>query len=280
MPYLCTHLAFGAKIASDLGASIESYGDAYMLGCLGPDVFFFDRLPPTPLIPHQKKHGNALHALDAAVLFRALKAAAPIGLKPYLKGFLTHIALDSTLHPYIEARHTGLDHTRFEGVIDSIVYAETANEIPYADLLEKHVDAGAIDTLLADVSMTLCGKNVRGAYLRSIRKFRRLAPLLFDPTGKRYRKISRLEHALRKDGVLSAFLLAAPREDREDCMNLSRTTWAAPWAPDLVRSESVPMLLGEAESLALAWIRAFETGDDALLNSLLSNRTMQKGTLS
>ena len=277
MPYLCTHLAFGARIASDLGASIESLGDAYVLGCFGPDVFFFDRLPPTPLIPHQKKHGNALHAADAAVLFGALKSNAAPELRPYLKGFLTHIALDATLHPYIEARHSGLDHTRFEGVIDSLIYAETADKIPYRDLLNKHVDAEPVDELLAAVSETLYAKDIRGAYRRSLRKFRKLMPFLFDPGGKRYRAIARMERIVRKDGSLSAFLLAAPRTDREDCMNLSRADWSAPWAADRIRSDSVPMLMEEARVYALALIRAFDEDDSTELDRLLNGCTMQKG---
>ena len=277
MPYLCTHLAFGAKIASDLGTSVESLGDAYVLGCLGPDVYFFDRLPPTPFIPHQKKHGNALHATNAAVLFRALQDAASPALHPYLLGFLTHIALDGTLHPYIEARHTGLDHTRFEGVIDAKIYAETCADVPYSALLRKPFDADAIDALLSDVSQALFRKNVRGAYRRSIRKFRRLFPFLFDPKGRRYRAIRRIERLFRRDGALSAFLLAAPREDREDCMNLSRAKWTAPWACERERDDSVPMLIDEAKALALALIRAFEANDREALERMLSCRTMQRG---
>lgn len=279
MPYLCTHLSFGARVANRRAASIEQMGDAYVLGCLGPDVYFFDRLPPTPGIPNQKKHGNALHALDAAVLFEALSMRATESLRPYLMGFLTHIALDSTLHPYIEARHTGLDHTRFEGVIDAVVYAQTKDALPYAALLKKRYDADAIDALLADASNTLMQKDVRGAYRRSVRKFRRMMPLLFDPQARRYRVMHGLERAIHKEGLLSGFLLAAAREDSEDAMNLQRLSWSAPWAKDVVRNESVPMLFDAAEMLALALIEAFESRDFETLYSLLRNRTMQKGVL-
>ena len=165
MPYICTHLAFGERVAAALGRSLGSFGELYVLGCFGPDVYFYDRLPPTPFIPHQKKHGNALHAVDCSVLFSALVSAADDSLHPYLFGFLTHIALDSTLHPYVEAKHRGIDHTRFEGVIDSIVYAETKDTIPYEAILKRRTDVGAIDRLLSDVSETLCGASVSGAYV-------------------------------------------------------------------------------------------------------------------
>ena len=279
MPYLCTHLAFGDRIARRLGSSMEQMGEFYLLGCFGPDIFFFDRLPPTPGIPHQKKHGNALHATDAAVLFDSLCDSASDAQKPYLFGFLTHIALDSTLHPYVEARHTGLDHTRFEGVIDSLIYAETKERIPYAALLKRKMDAVAIDALLSDASRAVTGKDVRGAYRRSLNKFRRVVPFLFDPNGRRYRLLHGLERVIRKEGLLSGFLLAAPRADAEDCMNRSRAPWAPPWASDRVRTDSVPMLLNEAEALALALIEAYRTGDRETLHQLLLGRTMQKGVL-
>lgn len=280
MPYLCAHLAFGDRAARALGQPFHITDDAYALGCLGPDVYFFDRLPPTPFVPHRKKHGNALHALDCAVLFDALSACAADGDKPYLCGFLTHMALDSTLHPYVEAHHHGIDHTRFEGVIDSIVYAETRDAVPYEALLKKRIDADAIDALLARVSHRLSLVDVRGAYARSLRKFHRLAPFLFDPEGKRYRALHRAERLIGKDGLLSAFLLAAPREDAEDTMNLSRAAWINPFRENDVRTDSVPMLFSEAETLAAELLRAYLCGDCDAVKSLLEGRTMQKGVLT
>ncbi len=279
MPYICAHLSFGQRVAAAFGQSLESLGEQYVLGCFGPDVYFFDRLPPTPFVPHRKKHGNLLHGQDCGALFGALRAASDDSTRAYLLGFLTHIALDSTLHPYIEAKHRGIDHTRFEGVIDSIVYAETKDAIHYRALLTRRTNVDRIDALLADASKALCGESVAGAYRRSVGKFRRLIPFLFDPKGGRFRGIRRVERLFKKEGLLSAFLLAAEREDAEDCMNLSRGEWISPWEPDRVRSESVPMLFQEAEALAVALIRAFEANDSETLDRLLAGRTMQKGVL-
>ena len=65
MPYLCTHLFFGYSLAQSLDGFVEPTDGAYLLGCLGPDIFFFDRLPPTPFVPHRKKHGNARRTCSA-----------------------------------------------------------------------------------------------------------------------------------------------------------------------------------------------------------------------
>ncbi len=277
MPYLCTHLSFGYSLAQSLDGFVEPTDGAYLLGCLGPDIFFFDRLPPTPFVPHRKKHGNALHALPCDVLFDALLAEATPQDTPYLLGFLTHIALDSTLHPYIEAHHRGTDHTRFEGVIDSIVYQDTAASVPYESLLLRRFDASAIDALHARLARRLNLVEVEGAYRRSLRKFHRAAPLLFDPKGTRFRFLTRLERLLHREGLLSAFLLAAPREDREDAMNLGKHTWHSPFLPDASSDRSVPELFDEAKRYATALFDAYRSGDRAALMDLLKNRTMQKG---
>ena len=279
MPYVCTHLSFGNEVAEAIGETLDSLGEEYVLGCFGPDVYFYDRLPPTPFVPHRKKHGNALHQIDCAALFAALVRASDDATHTYLLGFLTHIALDSTLHPYVEAKHRGIDHTRFEGVIDSIVYAETKDAIPYREILFRRPDTRRIDRLLSEASEALTGESVAGAYRRSAKKFRRLVPFLFDPRGKRYRAVNRIERLFKKDGLLSAFLLAAPRADTEDCMNLSRAEWVSPFEPDRVRDESVPMLFDEAKTLAVSLIRAFTDGESETLRALLKNRTMQKGAL-
>lgn len=279
MPYVCTHLSFGNEVAEAIGETLDSLGEEYVLGCFGPDVYFYDRLPPTPFVPHRKKHGNALHQIDCAALFAALVRTSDDATHTYLLGFLTHIALDSTLHPYVEAKHRGIDHTRFEGVIDSIVYAETKDAIPYREILFRRPDTRRIDRLLSEASEALTGESVAGAYRRSAKKFRRLVPFLFDPRGKRYRAVNRIERLFKKDGLLSAFLLAAPRADTEDCMNLSRAEWVSPFEPDRVRNESVPMLFDEAKTLAVSLIRAFTDGESETLRALLKNRTMQKGAL-
>ena len=279
MPNICAHLIFGAHVADAVQKPLATPGSTYFLGCLGPDWYFYDRLPPTPFTRSQKKHGNALHAQDCAVLFDALLDAAAPGDEPYLVGFLTHIALDSTLHPFVEAHHTGIDHTRFEGVIDSIVYAQTRERVPYQPILMRRPDVSRIDTLLTEASARLNLSNVHGAYRRSYRKFRRLVPFLYDPSGRRYRFLLRAERLFRKKGLLSAFLLAAPREDYEDAMNLKKHTWINPFLPGGTSNASVPQLIDQAQSFALRLIDAYRRSDREALRAMLRNRTMQKGSL-
>ena len=279
MPNICTHLIFGARVAEATQKSFASSDGMYALGCLGPDWYFYDRLPPTPFIPHQKKHGNALHQLDCFQLFSALRDAADPSLRPYLYGFLTHIALDSTLHPYVESSHRGGAHARFEGVIDSIVFRQNRDRFPFYKVFRQKTDPRAIDALLTEVSQQLLEKNVSGAYTRGVRKFRRISRLMYDPKSRRYRFLRGIEKRFRRPGLVSDFLIGPDHEDADDCMNLSRKSWTSPFDPSLTRDLSVPMLIGEAESLAIALFQAFDANDDETLSRLLRGRTMQKGVL-
>ena len=280
MPNTCTHLAFGVRVAEAVEKPLHTLGETYFLGCLGPDYYFYDQLPPTPFVPNQKKHGNVLHGLDCSVLFSALSEKADNSLRPYLYGFLTHIALDSTVHPYVDSSHSGNAHSRFEGVIDSIVYAQTKDKIPYRTIMSARTKTDRIDALLSDVSKELCGASVSGAYSRGYRKYLRLVPLIYDPKNRRYRFLRFFERLFKKPGVVSDLLIGPDHEDKEDCLNLSRNTWTSPWQPNNIRDESVPMLLDEAKQLAVALIRAFDADDQETLRRLLQNRTMQKGALS
>jgi hypothetical protein len=116
--------------------------------------------------------------------------------------------------------------------------------------------------------------------VRGLRKFRRLAPFLYDPNGRRYRFFRAIEHPFKKDGLLSDFLIGPDHKDPEDCMNLSRKSWVSPWEPERVRDESVPMLFEQAFALAVSLIRAYDADDRETLSALLHHRTMQKGALA
>lgn len=279
MPYLLTHLSFGWGLLSQHPLWNERTESMFALGCLGPDIFFFDRLPPTPFVPHRKKHGNALHGADSAKLLEALLHHVTEDTMPYVLGFCTHIALDGTLHPYVEARHRGIDHTRFEGVIDSIVYAEQKDTVPFLRMLRRCPDTDAVDALIAAAARDTLGIGYPNAYRRSAKKFYRLLPLLFDPKGKRYRFLSKAERILKREGLLSAFLLAAPQNDTEDCRNLSHSPWAAPWARDTIRTESVPELTESAKLLANRLLSCISEGDCAIMSAVINHFTMQKGSL-
>ena len=280
MPYILSHASVAYRLGKRLGCcKTEQDRALYMLGSLGPDIYFFDRLPPTPFHPNQKKHGNALHGVPCDALVRAFFARADESLLPYVYGFLTHIALDSTLHPYICSRYNGPDHTRFEGDIDAIFYARCKDEVPFGELFRLPANVDALDSLVTDVSMDTVHAGVKGAFRRSIKKMLRLFPVLYDPLGKRFRFVAPLEKALHKEGAVTGFLLAYPRSYFPDPMNTQHTPWYAKTFPTVCRTESVDELFAEAEAFGERLLRAAMQGDFETTAALCEKRTLSDGPL-
>lgn len=280
MPYILSHAAF----AYTIGQRFNCFSDKeslslFILGSQGPDIFFYDRLPPTPFIPNQKITGNLLHSVPCDNLVRILLSECTDGFMPFIYGFFTHIALDSTLHPYICAMHSGLDHTRFEGQIDSIYYHRFKDSVPFTDLFFIPKSLPGLDSLMNRICILSLGRSIPGAYARSVRKMLRLFPVLFDPDGKRYKMLLKAEHFIGVDNALSAFLLAADRSSYEDCMNERHTVWHAVHFPEVPRTESVDDLFSDASLFAENLIMSVQNGDSKHAEKLCHNRTMSDGPL-
>lgn len=280
MPYVLSHASFAYTVGQRLGCFTDRESlSLFMLGCLGPDIFFYDRLPPTPFVPNRKIIGNQLHRIPCDRVVRNLLSESTKPLMPYVYGFFTHIALDSTVHPYVCALHSGLDHTRFEGEIDSILYRRFKDSIPFEDLFQKPSSLSELDSLVSRMCSRTLEQNIPGVYERCAKKMFRLFPLLFDPDGKRFKPVQKVEHFLGIDNALSGFLLAAERSVFEDCMNDRHTVWHAVTFPDVPRTESVDELFSDASVLADSMILSAQSGDYAEAESLSRNRTMSDGPI-
>lgn len=124
MPYLYIHTQFGLTVRDRLPAPLPELLNrqhaAYLCGLIGPDVYFFDRLPPPITRKHEKRTGNALHNAPAGRVFAALDplVRGDEARTAYALGFLCHYALDAAAHPFVESGHRGLDHTRFEMALE------------------------------------------------------------------------------------------------------------------------------------------------------------------
>lgn len=295
MPSLYIHTLFGFAVRDRLqgpaGAAIRRHGAAFLAGLPGPDIYFYDRFPPPLLRPHQKRTGNALHDAPAAEVFAALIAAARGNgsLSAHALGFLCHYALDAAAHPFVEASHRGLDHTRFEMQLELPFCARMGSDLPsvppdrlYAPPLAERGLLDALDALQRDLAQAVAGAGRPGVYARSFRNFRRTYALLYDPAARKQRLLRRFERlAGRRDGTLSGFLIAPAAAAGNDLFNEAHAPWAAPWAPGVVRTESFFDLYGQAlgEALALAPLLAdaLAGGDDAPLLERLQGGSMAHG---
>lgn len=279
MPYILTHTAFGKDVRAVLARPLPHDDEPlFYLGCLGPDVYFFDALPPPLFTRHQMRLGKRLHGTDAAELFAALLQHADAAHTPFLCGMLCHLALDAAAHPYVTACVTGNDHTRLEVAIDMRLFPRETREVGLPFSFQRGANAAAADALMAAASQTLFGVSVPGAYLRGFRKLgHAVIPLSYDRTGRKRRIVTAVEHVVNKPNALSGFLLTEGRPDDADVCNLLHRPWTAPNAPSRVRNEDFPTLYRQAVPHAASLIHAYlDGGQDALL-PLLCGYTMEQG---
>lgn len=296
MPCLYAHTLFGLsvrdRLPQPLAALLARHEAAFLAGLPGPDIYFFDRFPPPPFRPHEKRTGNALHDAPADALFAQLLplAAGDEALLAYTLGFLCHYALDSAIHPFVDARYRGLDHTRFEmrlelafcaqrgsglgGIPPHRLYAPPAHE---PDLLDR------LDALQYRLVQAVCGRGARGAFRRSFCKFLRTNRLLYDPAGRKRRLLQRVERLLgRPAGTLSSFLFAPLQADGGDLFNEGHAPWRAPWEGAPERTESFFDLFDTAVDRAAALLplcyAAWMGGSPAPLLQALKGGNMAHGT--
>lgn len=292
MPYLYAHALHGlsaqALFEKPLFDITSAHADAFLLGLYGPDVYFGDRLPPPLFAKHQKQLANDLHGLDAGVLFQKLFALTYRDDRAfsYAIGFLCHFVLDSTLHPYIESRARGGDHTRYEMRQDLLIRKRADDArlfVPPTALYRTDTALRLADTLHTLLFKELFARNTDGVYRRSYKKWQRVQQLVYDPTGRKRKLLARLDRASGHEGRLSGFLLTIDPDDARDLFNEAHEPWCAPWDIHSVSTESYFDLFDSAvlDASAIAnsafTERAYGIFDDAI--SIIGHRCMD-GTTS
>ncbi len=127
MPTTYAHWRFGCDciqtLTEPLQKCISKHRDLYDIGVHGPDVFFYDlKHPEVPA------YGHRMHAESGRVFFEsAVKVYNEHGdrkeeMMAYLLGFLSHYALDSQCHAYIDNKDKSSDkvsHNKIESEYDA-----------------------------------------------------------------------------------------------------------------------------------------------------------------
>ena len=236
MAYLLAHTLFGSRVLSKLSFKPDDEANFY-LGCVGPDMFFFDRIPPPLFRHHQKIIGNLLHHERGSDLLRAFLdcESEHHGLRGFLYGMLCHLALDAAVHPYIESQCSGLDHTRFEVLIDMQLYREYGLEIGRPSFKQRHADYKRAGAYMASIIEILYYKDLPKAYERSYKKFLRVHRILFDTTGRKLWLARLIDKIIKKDNCVAGFVLSVGLEDKNDSRNLLHRRWSAPWRADTIQ---------------------------------------------
>lgn len=147
MPACLTHNQF----ATDVLSRLEEPGldrCAFAWGAQGPDFLFCHRYFKTmrdKSIKTLQEYGSALHRTSPSKTLEAMRDFVRTHKDPiyrsYVLGFLCHYALDSTAHPYVNARAAemagarenetqGTMHGEIEAALDAIVLRWKTGKIP------------------------------------------------------------------------------------------------------------------------------------------------------
>lgn len=270
MPSGFLHQLCAAR-ASGMAGITPVHGDVMVLGAQGPDPLFM--LGIFPLRPSSKpsKLGNTLHSRRTGAFLMELCRRARVGDgvdRAYALGFLTHYALDSTVHPYVYAQsnredgaYSSTKHVMLEKSWDTLFFRQEGNAtgtpllMPGAEEARTHwpriatLWQGAIDAVYPEEAVT------EAMILRALEGAARANRLTHSPRGIKYRLVWLAERIIGKPGLGTA-QMAPVRPMPGDITNEEGRAWRSPFAPEVERREGLQALLERATCRAAELITA------------------------
>lgn len=299
MPGYDTHYLFGVKAYrkipdSNVRDAIKRRKKAYVLGMLGPDIFFYYA---TEVVAVRKNIGSVMHTEKTDVFLRnMIDYVAELDQNrnsvelAYLCGFFTHYYLDRECHPYVYWRTDYLNkkkdylekHYQYENDIDVALLRIMRNVTPYEFSKVSQITIDGLDRervckmLYYAIHQTYSGSRItlRGIRLAIIsiqkeQKFLKLCASKLKVT------IETVEQCFVGQSYLASLIPGVDKEISEDPLNLRHDIWYNPWNMEKSSSASVPeMMERAAEQFRIAthlledYLYDFK-GDHAAYNMLL-----------
>lgn len=267
MPAVITHDVFGKDVYDSLHSLIgdsREECDAFLLGCQGPDVFFFGQLNPS--LVRAWGIGTDMHKADPNALLLAYRDAvsavsedAQSIARAYVLGMLCHYLLDSSLHPFIYAQQNaicgagveGLDerdghevHAEIESELDVLALSAKVGATIAAFDPSKKILRGSPSTLRIiglvsqQAALNALGKDIPAeAFERSVRSYRRTLKGMYSPLGVKRELIGRAEELFRRHSFVRAMSHKNEMRFESDFDNREGAPWTDPGTGD-VRTES------------------------------------------
>jgi hypothetical protein len=268
MPGFITHLCFGEQSLSFIESKetrhiIDNHITCFSLGLQGPDIFFYHILA---YLFYKKNIGNVMHNENVMLffdrLFDARNAMDDIHDRnicdAYILGFIGHYSLDVSCHPYIYyksdhfqnlkvskkydfGKHVSLE-TDIDHVLLSHYKALKPNNFDYAAAVRpSNYEQQVISKLLykAINNTYACNKIRIGTVKHAIKSFINLNHAMHDPTGKKKRRLNRIEKILFKCTFISAMIPSDNIILYTDPCNESHEKWYNPWDDLVARTESI-----------------------------------------
>ena len=182
MPSTYAHRKFAEKVLpllpEEARRAAEGNTGLYLIGCHGPDILFYYK-PVTKNAVNRL--GYAMHEESALPFFERAKSLVKEGGEPslaYTMGFITHFALDSTCHGYVESgrRELGVTHTKLEVEFDRMLLERDGKE-PLREILTTHINPTESYGEVIAPYFSLTQKEI----VRSLKDMRRICNLFVCP---------------------------------------------------------------------------------------------------
>lgn len=280
MPACLTHFQFAKEVQNRLNLTgLEP--TAYAWGAQGPDFLFCHRYLQAAArreTDNLQKFGSALHKTPPSLVLSAMRdylAQHKDGTyRSYVMGFLCHYALDSTAHPYINARakalaeerpweNTGTMHCGMEACLDTIVLrwktGQLPSEVKLADCFPKNEGVQRkIACLYREVLFCVYGTDVPESELfRATKNARFIFSATTDRSGLKRMIFERLERG--RPGYVTSHLVPITEDPDLDYANDSHETWVTEEGE--TRQESFFELYDQALERAEMLFQGFDSAD-------------------
>lgn len=286
MPALMTHYLFARRVeamltANDARPSALSPSAMYW-GAQGPDFLFYHRALPHQLGKSFRRLGSDLHRADPAVTFghmadytRRCPLQSRVYALSFAYGFLCHLALDSTVHPFVYwfqgelARKTGgrpaFMHHKIEHNLDTILLLRERGTFPSAFNIEEALPddpaalAAAARMMRYVFARMYPEKKISAAkLLEAFRDSKLSSGLLQDKKGRKRRLLLRAESKVPARVSLSSFICPDRPDGDWDYPNLSHRPWADQGkGGGILRTDDFFVLFENGVSAAAGLCRSF-----------------------
>ena len=230
MPAFFTHYAFCVKNYrslkdSSLKKMIKEHKNAYALGAIGPDIFFY-YMPDCRL--KDKSPGSLMHEKHTQLFFENILKRAEIMPKKkqkiayaYIAGFIGHYELDVNCHPFVYEETDSeipslkmAQHYELEGAMDVYSSYEYLHRLP-TELKQRELiriskeERKVISTLLADAYCATyrTSKQTRLRMVMILKAMRAVIFLLEDKRGIKERVWTRAEKLFAGHAVLGPLFI-------------------------------------------------------------------------
>lgn len=260
-----------ARQACEISGITPVETDVMVLGAQGPDPLFMLGIFPLRPSSRPSKLGNLLHQHRTGAFLRTLcRLAKENGgdvERAYALGFLTHYALDSTVHPYVysqsytaEGKYSSVLHTSLEKNWDSLYYQREGHKgtpVLMAGVTETRAQWPRIAALWqAAIAEVFPEQNVTVEMIeKALSDADRANGLTHSPRGVKYRVVGVLERIIGKPG-LGTSQMAPLHPDQSDITNEAGRPWRNPAEPEEERTETVQELLDTAARRAAELLSA------------------------